>query len=124
VPTLAGVESRIRELVDRHRPELERIVDVELDRALDAIVVERIIARNGHVPDRRDHQDPDRQDGEPAKLCTRCHQAPALRGRRVCQHCKGSRDWQRQRERQAIAGTREIASATVDAEEPPRPVGL
>ena len=107
MPTLAGVEveARIRELVDHHRPELEQIVDVELDCAFDAIVVERIAARNGH-------------DREPAKLCSNCHERPRVAGRTICSACKGRRDWQRQRERRA---EQHAVAATVD--DPPRANG-
>jgi hypothetical protein len=43
VPELAGagLEARIAELVEAHRAELEQLVDQELDRAFDTIVVER-----------------------------------------------------------------------------------
>jgi hypothetical protein len=108
VPALAGVdvEARVRELLDRHRPELEQLVDVELDRALDAIVVERIAARNGH----RAHVGDD-----VVKLCSRCGAEPRLPGRTIGIRCKGRRDTARQRERRA-----ELAAALAD-KEPPRP---
>lgn len=41
------VEARIVELVEAHRAELEALVDAELDRALDRLVAERLVARNG-----------------------------------------------------------------------------
>jgi hypothetical protein len=111
MPTLVGVdvEARILELVDRHRPELEQLVDIELDRALDAIVVERIAARNGP-----DDDDLHRLDPAPAKLCSRCHERPRVAGRTICARCKSRRDGQRQRERRA-------AAAPVE-QEPARPL--
>jgi hypothetical protein len=104
VPTLTGVdvEARIRELVDRRRDELEQLVDAELDRALDRIVVERIGARNGH------------DDPASVKLCSNCHERPRAVGRTICARCKSRRDYHRQRERRTVA-------STVD-QEPPRHV--
>jgi hypothetical protein len=48
VPALADatLTFRIHELVEQHRPELEQLIDVELDRQLDRLVVERLDARN------------------------------------------------------------------------------
>jgi hypothetical protein len=35
-------------LVEQRRPELAELIDRELDRQLEALVAERIVARNGH----------------------------------------------------------------------------
>jgi hypothetical protein len=127
VSTLAGVdvEARIRELVDRHRPELEELVDAELDRQLDVIVGERIAIRNGTEPvvpgaevvNGVDHFDPVpgpkvsngvRHFGlgrEP--LCAQCGQRPRLADRSVCRTCKTTRDREHRHEKRAIASDRE-----------------
>ncbi len=90
----ATLATRIAELVEQHRPDLEEIVDAELDRALDLIVAERIAARNGA-----------RDISLATPLCSNCGERPRVAGRTICSRCKGRRESQRQRERRAVAAT-------------------
>ena len=99
------VEARIRELITRHRPELEEIVDAELERQLDALVVERIRIRNGNGADDRDR---DRDHGHLDRLCDVCRAEPRLPGRSIGRSCRSKRDRERRARRR-------------DGEELPRP---
>jgi hypothetical protein len=111
------VEARIVELVEAHRDELVALVDRELDRALEALVVERIEARNGATigagldpngssgagepsndASSSDASDPNGSTA-PTSLCESCGERPRVVGRRVCQRCRG----RRRRERRALA---------------------
>jgi hypothetical protein len=106
--SVAAIDERIRALVTAHRPELEHLVDAELDRQIDVLVSERIAARNGR--------------GQPAsptgaailsetKVCTTCARTLPLSKfeahRSKCRRCRHAE----QRARQDRAA---------EAEEPPR----
>lgn len=116
-PAVVELERRIAAAIDAHRPELERLVDVELDRALDRLVVERLAARNGaDVADVLGPMGPgnERQarelmsptgdipanEAQAPESCSSCGERPAAAGRRVCHRCRG----RRRRERRALAG--------------------
>ena len=112
----ATLEARIAELVEEHRADLESLVDQELDRALDAIVVERIAARNGHAVATPAKVS---RDGRVREPCSRCGERPRMAGRTICPRCKGRQNWQRQRERRV---EQQAVAATVD-NDPPRASG-
>jgi hypothetical protein len=113
------IDERIEQLVAAHRPELEHLVDAELDRQLDLIVGERIAARNGNGV--RSLTAAVSTEAEMrlgtvrnlTKVCTRCRvEKPVTefeRGRGTCMNCR------RQQERQ-----RAVARRAAEAEEPPR----
>jgi hypothetical protein len=93
------VEEQIRSLVTAHRPELQQLVDQALEAELEALVAERVAARNGG--NGFAHQIGEQRAGLPAaKLCHRCKlEKPATefeRGRNTCRQCR--REQQRARE--------------------------
>jgi hypothetical protein len=125
---MVDVEARIAELVARHRDELVDLVDLELDRALDAIVAERIAARNGVArPVDAAHDEtasevlpvgstlaertvrPVTTGGLPLKaaptasLCVDCGTRAPAPGRHVCNRCRS----RRRRDRHAEAAPAE-----------------
>jgi hypothetical protein len=118
--SVAAIDKRISELVAAHRSELEHLVDAELDRQIDALVSERIAARNGNG-----HASPDRGDIAPkascptggdvpaTKTCTRCGLEKPMdqyeKFRNTCRPCRRLQEREREERRAA------------EAEEPPRP---
>ena len=140
----ARVERAVEEAIAARRSELEELIDVGLDRALDAIVVERIgrlsASTNGETPPPAPAATVDTVSPLPARaangkfvqsdhsfhsaaipaapaLCSRCHAEPRIPGRTIGKACKARQDWQRQRARKA---ERKAVAAVGDGEEPPR----
>jgi hypothetical protein len=117
VPDLVAVEleQRVAALVEQHRSELEHPVDAELDRQLDALVAERIQARNGNGHASLDRGDiapsPSRQTGGdvPAtKTCTRCGLEKPIdqyeKFRNICWPCRRLQEREREERRAAECG--------------------
>jgi hypothetical protein len=99
----AAIDERIRTLVEHHRPELEHLVDAEIDRQLDALVAERLEARNGNgaapTPS---------VEGTEMGTCASCGRSRPLskfeHGRRkVCTTCRSRAHTARIREREQPA---------------------
>jgi hypothetical protein len=90
---IAGVEARIAELVQAHRPEVERLVREQFDR-LAAELVDLELARrgNGAVTGAT----PTGSHPLPTQLCARCGQRPRSPGRTVCSRCRHARARERQ----------------------------
>jgi hypothetical protein len=115
------VEVRIAELVEAHRPELEQLVDQALERELQALVEQRLAARNGALERARQAVPP---QAEPAlaakpttKTCVSCGQEkPASafeKYRRACRDCR--RREAREREQRRAADPER--PATIDPDE-------
>jgi hypothetical protein len=104
---VVDVEARIAELVEAHRPELVALVDAELDRQLERLVVERLAARNGARATELEQAAngagaaSSSRPGPitPAATCSSCGERPAVVGRTICNRCRG----RRRRERQTLA---------------------
>ena len=82
-PRAVDVEARIAEFVEAHRDELVALVDAELDRALDRLVVERLAERNGaRVTELESDAEGTVRAPEATPLCASCGERPTVAGRR------------------------------------------
>ena len=79
-----AIDERIHQLVEAHRPELEQLVDQALARELEALIEERLAARNGANPYPRVGNAPAAQSERPE---------PSARtdATQVCEGCGGTK---------------------------------
>jgi hypothetical protein len=100
---LAGhdLERRVAAAIEAHRPELELLVDEALELELARLVAERLAARNGNGAGVAELVSTAVLTPAPAEPCSRCGQAPRMRERRICRHCKTTVDLERRRRARA-----------------------